>query len=169
MQTAKSENKKKKEKIEALTNELGDKYDKWEASKAAVDQIILFDHRTYAYTEEFEQFLTSLEETIPSDSIIGTFSMSGNIVTMGVTTSSEETAAQFVQLVRDMELVDSVEMSGITIATDEETVPATTIVTFSVEVTLANHVFEDGMMLESGEKTPNSNSGYAKDPAVEQK
>ena len=172
MQTAKSENKKKKEKIEALTNELGDIYDKWEASKAAVSQIQLFDDSTYAYTSKFNEFLTSFEETIPSDAMIGTFSMSKNVISMGVTTTSEETAAQFVQLVRNMELVDSVEMSGIAIAVNEETVPATTTVSFTVDVTLVDpdpSEFESGYVINPDEKTPNSNSGYAKDPIFEKK
>jgi Tfp pilus assembly protein PilN len=126
MQTAKSENKKKKEKIEALTNELGDIYDKWEASKAAVVNIQTFDYSTYAYSSELKNFVNSLEETIPADAVIGSLTMSGNIITMSVTTESEETAAQFIQYVRDMELVKSVENSGIAISTNEETVPATT-------------------------------------------
>lgn len=90
--------------------------------------------------------------------------MSGNIITMSVTTESEETAAQFIQYVRDMELVKSVENSGIAISTNEETVPATTSVTFSVDVTLVDPVFEDGYEIQSEPVEPNSNSGYAKDP-----
>ncbi|MCR5638930.1 MAG: hypothetical protein K6F97_08860, partial [Lachnospiraceae bacterium] len=167
LQTAKSENKKKKEKIEALTNELGDIYDKWEASKAAVINIQTFDYGTYAYTEQFKEFLIAFEETVPSDAVIGSFSMTGNEVSMGVTTTSEETAAQFIQYVRDMEMVKSVENSGITIEVDEETVPATTTVTFSVVVKLVDPVFEDGTTIDSGETIPNSNSGYAKDPIAE--
>ncbi len=94
------------------------------------DQIDTIGDLTTNRNEELLEFLAELEEKLPSDVSIQTFSAVLDSVTMTMRVSSKEEMANAVQELRNFDSIDSVTVAGATDQKDEDT--GLSVVTFTI-------------------------------------
>lgn len=108
------------------------------ASQASVQMMADTDALTFSESEQLNELITTLERTLPKRSLVHTISISGEAMSISVSTVTKEEAAKLMMQLKDNPYLDEIKVSGIVEKTDETT--NRTEVSFTVNCKIIKYV-----------------------------
>lgn len=133
------ENKKARlEKDIEVAKEIENLRNVYYASQTSVKMMADTDALTFSEAEQLNDLITTLERTLPKRSIVHNMSVTGNSLSMSVSTITKEEAAKLMMQLKDNPYLTEVKVSGITEKTDETT--NRTEVSFTVNCKIIKYV-----------------------------
>ena len=113
-----------KAKLEALIDEADDILqltDVHAASQQSIQQMTTVDDMTFSMGEQLNELIAKLESDLPSRSIVHSFTLSGNTLSMNMSTITKEEAAKVLLQLQGIPYISQVTISGVSESIDETT------------------------------------------------
>lgn len=133
------ENKKNRlEKEIEVAKEIEDLQNVYLASQASVQMMADTDALTFSEAEQLNEFITTLERTLPKRSLVHNMTVNGDALSMSVSTITKEEAAKLMMQLKDNPYLSDVKVSGIVEKVDETT--NRTEVSFTVNCKIIKYV-----------------------------
>ena len=100
-----------------------EQYNEYLTKKMTRDGVITMDALTRENNSEFLNFLSQMEEKMPRDLLISSLVANSEGITMSVTTSSKESAAEAIMQLRTFTGVGNIQCSGVSEELDDNNIP----------------------------------------------
>lgn len=100
-----------------------EQYNEYLTKKVTRDGVVTMDALTMENNSGFLNFLSQMEEKMPSDLLISSLVANSEGITMSVTTSSKETAAEAIMQLRTFTGVGNIQCSGVSEELDDNNIP----------------------------------------------
>ena len=107
-------------------------YNEYIQTKGVRDGVVLMNAMTEDANAAFLEFIAQMEEKMPADLLVSNLSASSEGISMSVTTTSKESAAEAIMQLRTFTCVGTIDCSGVTEQEDENGVKQ---VSFDISVT----------------------------------
>jgi hypothetical protein len=109
----------------------------YNASQQSIDFMKNADDLTFSIGEQLNEIIQALELELPTRALVNSFSLSGNSLSMSMTTVTKEEAAKVLLQLKAIPYISDVQIGGIVESKDEAT--NRTQVAFSVSCTLQRY------------------------------
>lgn len=96
-------------------------YQVYQASQASIDTMVQAGEMTFSMGEQLNDIITALEKALPSRSLVQSFSLTDEILTMNFSTVTKEEAAMVLVQLKSIPYISDVQISGIVENVDETT------------------------------------------------
>lgn len=100
-----------------------ERYNDYIREKVVYDGVVVMDSMTEEANSAFLEFLAQMEEKMPNDLLISSMTANSDGITMSVTTSKKESAAEAIMQLRTFTGVGYIQCSGVTEELDDNNVP----------------------------------------------
>lgn len=120
----------------------------YDAAKAKYDDIMLMYDTTRTLNENVSMFIAALEDSIPKEVTVSSYSSSESNVTIAATSNSYDAVAKFVIELKKIECITDAYVSAISSSVDEAT--GTEIHTFNVTCQFVSMVQEEQIGVDEG-------------------
>ena len=138
-----------------------DTYNQYITDKVIHDGMVAIEQSSNVANDAFLDLIAEMEKKLPSDLIVSNMSVADSMITLSLTCSSKESAADTLIQLRNFDTVENVECSGIT---EDQSETGVKTVSFSVTVTYKPVVEESTEQTEDGQ----TEDGQAADTQTEE-